>query len=351
MPWRCIAGAVIRFLTKHYSGGNAMDNICLSRRAALAAGLASALPLRGALAQQYPDHPLKWIVAYAAGGGTDTLARILGAAMSSKLGQPVVIDNRPGAATNIGAEATAKSLPDGYTMFSADNGTLVFNPALFRRLPYSPERDFRPIGLMARFPLVLTVKQNSTFGSAKALFDAAKAKAGDIDYGSPGVGSPHHLTMERLAKETGVRFNHVPYRGAAPALNDLLAGNFESMILDLPSGAEYLRSGRVKPLAICSATRHPDLPDVQTIQEALGLRGFEAYAWQGLVVPARTPDAVANRLTTELATAVQDRSVSDKMRGIGLEPLTGGPDEFKTLIEAERAVWVPLIKERGITLD
>jgi tripartite-type tricarboxylate transporter receptor subunit TctC len=223
-----------------------LQDIRIPRRAALAAGFAALVPLRGARAQQYPDRPIKWIVAYAAGGGTDTLARILGAAMSPKLGQPVVIDNRPGAATNIGAEATAKAAPDGYTVFSADNGTLVFNPALFRRLPYNPERDFRPIGLMARFPLVLTVKQNSGFGGARDLVEAAKAKPGQIDYGSPGVGSPHHLTTERLSKETGVRLNHVPYRGAAPALNDLLAGNLESMVLDLPSGAEYLRTGRVK---------------------------------------------------------------------------------------------------------
>ena len=146
-----------------------MQHVRIPRRAALAAaGLGAAiLPLRRASAQQYPDRPIKWIVAYAAGGGTDTLARILGAAMSPKLGQPVVIENRPGAATNIGAEATAKSAPDGYTVFSADNGTLVFNPALFRRLPYDPERDFRPIGLMARFPLVLTAKQNSAFKAAR----------------------------------------------------------------------------------------------------------------------------------------------------------------------------------------
>jgi tripartite-type tricarboxylate transporter receptor subunit TctC len=330
-----------------------LHHVRIPRRAVLAAaGLgATILPLRRASAQQYPDRPIKWIVAYAAGGGTDTLARMLGAAMSPKLGQPVVIENRPGAATNIGAEAAAKSAPDGYTVFSADNGTLVFNPALFRRLPYDPERDFRPIGLMARFPLVLTTKQDSAFKAVRDLVEGAKARPGGVDYGSPGVGSPHHLTMERLSKETGVRFNHVPYRGAAPALNDLLAGTLETMVIDLPSGAEHLRSGRIKPLAICSAARHPDLPDVPTIQESLGLRGFEAYAWQGLVVPARTPDAIADRLTMELAAAVRDRSVTDRMRGIGLEPLSGGPDEFKTLIEAERAVWVPLIKERGITLD
>jgi tripartite-type tricarboxylate transporter receptor subunit TctC len=323
----------------------------LSRRAVLAGGLAIAgLPLRQALAA-YPDRPTKWIVAYAAGGGTDTLARILSAGMSTKLGQPVVIDNRPGAATNIGAEAAAKAAPDGYTVLSADNGTLVFNPALFRRLPYNPERDFRPLGLMARFPLVLTVKKDSAFNSARAFIDAAKAKPGDVDYASPGVGSPHQLTMERLAREAGVRLNHIPYRGAAPALNDLLAGTVESMILDLPAGAEYLRSGGVKPLAICSATRHPDLPNVPTVQEALGLRGFEAYAWQGLVAPARTPDAVADRLTTELAAAIADPAVQARLRQIGIEPLTGGPEEFKALVEAERRIWVPLIRDLQITLD
>ncbi|RAI57366.1 Bug family tripartite tricarboxylate transporter substrate binding protein [Roseicella frigidaeris] len=327
-----------------------MSSIPLPRRAALAAGLAAAWP-GGARAEAYPDRPIKWIVAYAAGGGTDTLARLLGGTMATTLGQPLVIDNRPGAATNIGAEATAKSAPDGYTVFSADNGTLVFNPALFRTLPYDPRRDFRPIGLMARFPLVLTAKQGSEFGDARALVAAAQAKPGGIDCGSAGVGSPHHLTLERLGKEAGLRLNHVPYRGAAPALNDLLAGTLETMILDLPSGAEYLRSGRLKPLALCSATRHPDLPAVPTVQEALGLPGFEAYAWQGMVVPARTPDAVAARLTAALAAALQDRAVTDRMRGIGLEPLPGGPAEFQALEAAERAVWVPLIKERGITLD
>lgn len=329
-----------------------MNDIRTTRRAALAAaGLAALARPRGARAQQYPDRPIKWIVAFAAGGGTDTLARILGAAMSAKLGQPMVIDNRPGAATNIGAEAAAKAAPDGLTVFSADNGTLVFNPALFRKLPYDPARDFRPLGLMARFPLVLAVKQDSALGDARAFVEAGKARPGQIDYGTPGVGSPHHLAVERLSKEAGARFNHVPYRGAAPALNDLLAGTVESMVIDLPSGAEHLRSGRIKPLAVCSAARHPDLPGVPTVQEALGLRGFEAFAWQGLVAPARTPDAVAARLTAELAAALADTAVTDRMRGLGLEPLAGGPDEFKAHMEAERAVWVPLIKERGIALD
>lgn len=329
-----------------------MNQTRFPRRAILAAGLAAAAaaPFRRALAA-YPDRPIRWIVAYAAGGGTDTLARTLGATMSPKLGQPVVIENRPGGATNIGAEAAAKAAPDGHTVFSADNGTLVFNPALFRKLPYDPDRDFRPIGLMARFPLVLTVKQDSAFNSAREFLDGGKAKPGQIDYGSAGIGSPHHLALERLSKETGTRFNHVPYRGAAPALNDLLAGTIEAMVVDLVSGASHLRSGRVKPLAIFSAARHPDLPNVPTVQEAFGLAGFEAYAWQALMAPARTPDAVAARLTEELALVLRDDTVKGRMRTLGFEPLSGGPAEFRTLIEAERAIWVPLIRERGITLE
>lgn len=327
-----------------------MTPIGFPRRTALAALAAAAFPARRALAA-YPERPIRWIVAYAPGGGTDTLARTLGAGLSARLGQSVVVENRPGGATNIGAEAAARAAPDGYTVFSADNGTLVFNPALFRKLPYDPANDFRPIGLMARFPLVLSVKQTSAFAGVREFVEGAKARPGQLDYASPGIGSPHHLSMERLAKEAGARFNHVPYRGAAPALNDLLAGTVEAMVIDLPSGASHLRSGRVKPLAICSAARHPDLPDVPTVREALGLSGFEAYAWQGLVAPARTPDAVVARLTDDLAAVLRDDAVIGRLRAIGLEPLSGGPAEFAALIEAERAIWVPLIRERGISLD
>ena len=327
-----------------------MTQISLPRRAALAALAAAASPARPAFAA-YPDRPIRWIVAYAPGGGTDTLARTLGAGLSPRLGQAVVVENRPGGATNIGAEAAARAAPDGHTVFSADNGTLVFNPALFRKLPYDPARDFRPIGLMARFPLVLAAKQDSALSDARDFVEAAKAGPGGLACASPGIGSPHHLALERLAKETGTRFDHVPYRGAAPALNDLLAGTVETMVVDLPSGASHLRSGRIKPLALCSAARHPDLPEVPTVQEALGLSGFEAYAWQGLVAPARTPDAAVARLSDDLAAVLRDDAVVGRLRAIGLEPLAGGPAEFAALIEAERAVWVPLIRERGIGLD
>ncbi|MBI0536289.1 tripartite tricarboxylate transporter substrate binding protein [Roseomonas sp. KE2513] len=319
------------------------------RRALLGAGLA-ALPLARALAA-YPERALRWVVAYAAGGGTDTLARLVGANLSNRLGQPIVVENRPGAATNIGAEAVAKSPPDGYTVFSADNGTLVFNTALFKRLPYDPVRDFRPVGLMARFPLVLAVGEKAPADTVQALIAKAKAAPGSIDCATAGIGSPHHLALERLSREAGVRFNHVPYRGAAPALNDLIAGTVPMMVLDYPSGAEYLRSGRVKALAVLSAQPLEEQPSVPTVEAALGLRGFEAYAWQGLVVPKATPDALVAQLTRELDATMRDEAVRGRMKQIGLETLTGGPTEFEALLERERATWLPLIRDLNITLD
>ncbi|MFC7737056.1 Bug family tripartite tricarboxylate transporter substrate binding protein [Roseomonas sp. GCM10028921] len=327
-----------------------MSGFMPGRRALIGAGLAAALPAMPALAA-YPDRALRWVVAYAAGGGTDTLARLVGATLSQRLGQPVVIENKPGAATNIGAEFTAKSAPDGYTVMTADNGTLVFNTALFRRLPYDPARDFRPVGLMARFPLFLATGPKAPADTAVELIAKLKAAPGSVDCATPGIGSPHHLAMERLAREAGVRFNHVPYRGAAPALNGLLAGNIPMMVLDYPSGADHLRGGRVKALAVLSASPLEDMPAVPTVEAALGLRGFEAYAWQGMVLPKATPDAIIAQLTRELDGAMRDPAVRGRMQAIGLEPLSGGPAEFEALLERERGTWLPLIRDLNIALD
>ena len=186
----------------------AMERTGVSRRAALAA-TAALLRARGARAA-YPERPVRWIVGYAPGGGSDSVARLLGASLAGRLGQPVVVDNRPGAATNIAAEAAARAAPDGHTVFTADNGTLVFNPALYRRLPYDADRDVRAVGLFGRMDLVLAVKRDSAIRSAEDFIARAKAAPGAIDYASPGVGSPHHLAMERLAREAGFRLNHVP---------------------------------------------------------------------------------------------------------------------------------------------
>ena len=318
----------------------------LTRRAVLAA----TLPL-AAQAQWAPDRPLRWIVGYPAGGGTDVLARLLGSAMGPKLGQPVVVENRPGAATNIGAEAAARAEPDGLTVFTAGNETLVFNPALYRALPFDVDKDLRLLGLMARFHLVVAVRPNSAATSLRALLDRARATPGTVDYGSPGIGSPHHLAMERLARDAGVKLNHVPYRGMAPVLNDLMAGTVEAAVVDLAAGGEALRSGRIRPLALCSATPQAALPGVPLVAEAAGLPGFEAYAWQGLTAPARTPDAAAARLSAALAESLAEAPVRARMQEIGLEPLTGGAAEYRARIDAERAINLPLIKALGLTLD
>lgn len=327
-----------------------MTTSSLTRRAALGAGIAGLL-VPGTARAAYPDRALRWIVAYPAGGGSDALARLLGGALSPRLGQPVVIENRPGGATNIGAEAAARSAPDGYTVLTADNGTLVFNPALFRKLPYDPDRDFQPIRLFARFHLMVAVRQDAASRDIADFLARAKAEPGSMACGSAGVGSPHHLALERLARAAGAQFNHVPYRGAAPAMNDLLAGSIGSALLDYATAGGVIRAKRIRPLAVLSAERLPELPDVPTIREALGLPDFTAHAWQGLVAPAATPAPVAERLTTELAAVLGEPAVQARLREIGVEPLSDGPDRFRALIAEERATWVPLIRDLGITLD
>ncbi|MBK1657099.1 Bug family tripartite tricarboxylate transporter substrate binding protein [Paracraurococcus ruber] len=321
----------------------------LSRRAALAAALATLPP--AARAQWAPARPLRWIVGYPPGGGTDVLARLLANGMGEKLGQPVVVENRPGAATNIGAEAAARAEPDGHTVFTAGNETLVFNPALYRNLSFNVDQDLRPLGLMARFHLVVAVRTAASVTSLPALLDRARSAPGTVDYGSPGIGSPHHLAMERLARDAGIRLNHVPYRGMAPVMNDLMAGTVEAAVLDLAAGGEALRSGRIRPLAVCSPAQHPTLPEVPTVAEAAGLQGFEAYAWQGLTAPFRTPDAAATRLAAALAATLGEAPVQARMREIGLEPLTGDAAAYRALIAADRAIYWPLIKALGLTLD
>ncbi|MCR0985698.1 Bug family tripartite tricarboxylate transporter substrate binding protein [Roseomonas populi] len=326
-----------------------------TRRTALLSVLAAAaplgaLPLGGALAA-YPDRPVRWIVGAPPGGGTDTVARVVAQALSARLGQPIVIENRPGASTTIGADAAAKAAPDGLTLATVDNGTVIFVPVLYRRLPFDPDKDFRPVGLMARVPQVLAVGPQSSIRTAKELVERAKAAPGKIDYASPGIGSPHHLTMERLCRTVGIQLNHVPYRGSAPALNDVIAGQVEVAVVDTAAGGEYLRSGRVRPLATCQAERLPDLANVPTVNEALELSGFDVFSFQALVVPRATPDAIVQRLSDELQAVLKDEAVRARMAAIGIQPLGGGPEDYDRAVREDREIWVPLIRSLGITLE
>jgi tripartite-type tricarboxylate transporter receptor subunit TctC len=335
-------------------GGKAMHDIRLARRTLLAAPLATALARPGvghAQAGWSPDRPPRWIVPAPPGGGFDLIARLLSTGLAPRLGQPIVIDNRPGAGTGIGAEGLAKSPPDGLTFGSVDNGTLVFNPQLYKRLAYDPDRDFRVIGTTARFHLVLAVRGNSSIASAAEFIARAKAAREPVDYGSPGAGIPHHLTMERIARETGAKLNPVHYRGLAPMMTDMLAGTIEVAVLDLFAAREHFAAGRFRALAVCSDAPLAQLPEVPTVAEALGLPGFEAYAWQALMVPRATPDAPVLRLRSELLAVLNDPAVAGRMREQALDPLPGGEVEFAARLAREKMVWVPLIRGLGITLD
>jgi tripartite-type tricarboxylate transporter receptor subunit TctC len=322
------------------------------RRLVLAALSAAALlgTATGVQAQAYPSKPLKWVVGYPAGGGTDFLARTIAAQLSTQIGQQVVVDNRPGAGAIIGADITAKSPGDGYTVFTADNGVLVYNPALYKKLPYDAAKDFAPIGLMARAPLMLVAAPNAGIKDAKELMAAAKQSPGKLSYGSPGNGSPHHLAMELLKSRTGLFIVHVPYRGAAPALQDVMGGQIPLMMVDTSSGMSAIKSGKLLPLMILSDKRIAQLPDVPTMAE-LGYPDVEAYAWQGLVVPASTPKDVQSRLTREVQAALANADVKKKLFEAAWEPVPSDAAAMASYTASETKVWHKLIKDRGITME
>jgi len=301
-------------------------------------------------ADVYPSHALRWIVAYPAGGGSDVLARTVGAELSTQLGQPVVIENRPGGATVIGAEVVAKAAPDGYTIFTADNGTLIFNTALFRSLPYDPLKDFSPVGLMARFPLLLAVNPSSGYTSAKDLIEAMRKEPGKLSYASAGVGSPHHLAMEMLKQRAAFDATHVAYKGMAPAIQDVVGGQLPVIIVDTAAGAAMIKAGKLKVLATFSKTRLASMPDVPTLME-LGYTDVEASAWQGLVVPAGTPKEIIDKLSAELQKAINSASVRTRLVELGVEPTPSDAATMAAHWRSESAFWPKFISERHITLQ
>ena len=323
----------------------------LGLAAALVAFAAAAFaPQAQAQAQAFPTKPVRWVVGYPAGGGTDFLARTAGAQLGQQLGQPVLVDNRPGAGAIIASENVARSPGDGYTVFSADNGVLVYNPALYKKLPYDAEKDFAMVGMMGRSTLVITAAPNAGLADAKALIAALKASPGKYSIATPGTGSPHHLALELFQREAGVSLLHVPYKGGAPALQDLMGGQVPLMMLDLPSGVSAVKAGKVVPLMTMGAERIPQLPNVPTAKE-LGYAGVEAYTWQGLVVPAATAKDVQARLGADLQKTMADAGVRQKLFDAGWEARPADGVEMARFVDAERKKWHALIKARDIKLD
>ena len=300
--------------------------------------------------QAFPDKPIRWLVPYAAGGGSDFLARTIGQKLSTQVGQPVLVDNKPGGNTALAAAETGRAPADGYTVLSADNGTMVFNLALYKTLTYSPTKDLAPVTLMGRFPMILVVGPKSDATSAKDFIAKAKGKPGGVDYALAGAGSPHHLAMELLKVHAGLFMVHVPYRGAAPALADVAGGQVPAMMVDLAAGSGFIKGGKVKALAVANATRLPQLPDVPTFAE-LGFKNVEAAALVGMVVPAATPPDVIATLNRQVVAAINDPAVNKRMTDFGVEPVGNTPAQFAELLRNETTRWHKLIRDLKITLE
>jgi tripartite-type tricarboxylate transporter receptor subunit TctC len=313
--------------------------------------LAAALVLFSTLAsgQGFPSKPLRLVVPAAAGGTVDILARALAAPLSEGLGQPVLVENRPGAGTNIGMEAVVRSDPDGHTIL-VGGVPVATNRVMYPKLGFDPARDLAPVTLLVTSGNVLVVHPSLPVRSVKELIAYAKQRPGQLNFGSPATGSTPHLAGELFNHLAGVKLVHVPYKGAAPALNDLIGGRLQLSFDNIPPALPHIRAGRLRALAVTSAERQADLPDLPTIAEA-GLPGFEVSAWFGLLVPAATPAAMVKRLEAETAKALAMPAVRERLTQLGFHVDGRGADAYRTFIRAEAERWTPVIRSLGIRTD
>jgi tripartite-type tricarboxylate transporter receptor subunit TctC len=306
-----------------------------------------ALVASSALAQAtYPTRPIRLIVPFAPGGTTDVLARIIGERLHKALGQPIVIENRGGAGGNIGADAVAKAAPDGYTLLMGTVGTHAINPSLYPKMPFEPLTDFAPVAFVAAVPNVMVVSPKAVKATTVQEFIAEAKKSGQFSVASSGVGSSIHLTGELFKQVTGLDMTHVPYRGAGPALNDLMGGQVQVMFDNLPSSIQHVRAGTLRALAVSSANRAPALPDVPTLAES-GLAGFEATSWFALFVPKGTPAEIVAKLNAEVRNALSTPEVKKRVEDLGAEIRLVSPDELMAYVRQEHEKWGKVVKTSG----
>jgi tripartite-type tricarboxylate transporter receptor subunit TctC len=303
-----------------------------------------------AAAAEYPDRPVRLIVPQAAGSATDTVARILGAELAKELGQQIIIDDRPGGALTIGLDLTAKSAPDGYTIGMGPIGALAITRHMVAKLPYDIERDFQPIALVTRGHLLLAVSRAIDINSVPELIAYAKQNPGKLLNASSSNGSPGHVGGELFKSMTGTDIVHVPYKGGAAAINDLIAGRVQIMFESLNSIAPFAKSGSVRALAVSGARRSPAFPDLPTIAEA-GVPGYEAGTWSGVVGPAKIPRPILDRLNAAINRAIKSKAFMDRFAAIGDEPAGGTPEEFAALIAKDSAKWADVVRRSGAKLD
>ena len=315
-----------------------------------AVGAVLALLATGAWGQAYPAKPIRLVVPFPAGGTTDILARAVGQKLTEAWGQPVVVDNRPGAGGNIGAELVAKAASDGYTLLMGTVGTHAINASLYAKMPYDHIKDFAPVILVAGVPNVLVVNPAVPVNSVQELIAYAKANPGRLNFASSGSGTSIHLSGELFKVMAGVQMTHIPYKGSAPALQDLIGGQVQLMFDNLPSALPQIKGGKLRALAVTSATRAAALPDVPTVAEA-GLPGFEASSWFGVLAPAGTPVAIIARLNAEIANWLASPEAREKLASQGANAAGGSPEDFAKHIAAETAKWQKVVKESGAKVD
>lgn len=299
-------------------------------------------------AQDFPSRPVKILVPQTPGGASDTLARIVAQKLSEKWGQPVVVENRAGAGGNVGMEVVANSPPDGYTLLMSYVGTHAINGSLYKKLPFDPEKDFAPVATLATLPFVVVTKSDAPFKTIPELVEAAKKS--QLTYGSAGNGSVNHLLGEMFNSAAGVKLTHVPYRGAAPAMQDLMGGRINLVFTSLPSVAGAIKQGTLHPIAVTSAKRASSFADIPTVAEA-GFKDFDVNPWFGLFAPAKVPPQVIGKINADINEILRTKEVADKFLGQGAETYLTSPQEFADVLKADMAKWGKVVKASGASVD
>lgn len=322
----------------------------MKHRASLVAGFILMSFATLAAAQAWPSKPIRYIVPFAPGGTTDILARTIGDKLSVVLGQPVIIENRPGAGGGVGAEATAKAAPDGYTIMGGTISTHAINASLYSNLPYDPVKDFVPITLIARVPNMLVINPSIPAKDVKELIALMKARPGTFTFASSGNGTSQHLSGELFKSMAGVEMQHIPYKGSPPALQDVMGGQVSMTFDNITTAWPLTKGGKLRALAVTTAKRSPIAPDVPTLAES-GLAGYEIGSWQGVFAPAATPPAIVRRLNTEIVKIINAPDVQAKLLGLGAEPVANTSDEFAALVKAEVIKWGDVVRKSGAKVD
>ncbi|WP_295552429.1 tripartite tricarboxylate transporter substrate binding protein [uncultured Pseudacidovorax sp.] len=317
--------------------------------ATLAAGLALAAPLAAAQAA-YPTKPIRLVVPFAPGGSADVVGRLIAEELRAGLGQPVVVDNRPGAGGNIAGDMVAKAPADGYTLLLAAAGPIAINPSLYGHMPYNPATDLAPVALLARDHQLMAVTPSVPARDVREFIAYAKANPGKVSFGSPGNGTPAHLGGELFNQMAGTQMVHVPYKGSAPAMNDLISGQITVMIDNMPALLPQVQAGRLRALGVASPARASGAPDIPTVAES-GLPGFNVTAWKGLMAPAGTPKPIVAKLNEVAVAAVAKPEIRKRLVDLGAEPGGGSPEDFGALIARDSRSWAALVKSTGARVD